>query len=882
MQLIEGHITMTSRRYRTSYLALTVALAAGSFPFATSAAVAQASATNAPLASDAIADDGTTITVTGYRLQNQLAIGEKRDSDTIADFLVADEINRQPDYNIADAFRRAPGVFTIFDEDEGRYVGIRGLNADFTVAQINGALIATAERGNRRVNLEAIPSSAVRRLEIYKARTADIEGNAIGGTINLVSRSAFDASDLYFAGSGAIGYTDNQSVPGVGLGRDSNNGVSYRGEATFTDRFADDTIGIVLSGSYLLRRRDQQRFSTGDFSATPLNSFPTASSTIYQGYPNTIKRFGGFAKIEFRPTDRLHVDAMVSYFTQEDTELRLGQQLNLRGTQTVAGTANAFPQGQAFIRFNDFFIDKPLTTVQSNVRWEPADGHKLLVSATYSEATFHEPSNEILFTTANNRPELGGSYEVRNGAASITLNNPGFYSAPANYPFTSYIQYEQFSDDFVEEYSADYSFNTERGDRGFGFDAGAQFRENRRVFDEDRSTFTLATGNTLNASAFIRPEPFQGPFAPTNQLILDGAAFLDFFAANRGRFNEVVSNTAADYSFEEDVLAAYGQLVYRGDRFNILAGLRWEKTETLVERQRTVRGVVSRIERESRYDNWLPSITGFYDLTDNLRLRASWFKAVGRPNPIDLAGSESVTIAGDGTPQLARGNPDLRAREADNFDASLEYYFPGNQGLISVAVFHKDIKNEIFRFQNNETIDGVVTLVTQPRNVSSARLTGFELSAVLNNLGDFIKPLNGFGLTANFSFFDGKVDVVGNGGLVLRRVDQLLQQPSTVINAAVFYKGGPFETRLTYARSSSFPTGISSTSNANTDRFDEAYWQLDWTGRVDITRNVQLTAEVRNLTNQTKSNFQSAPAGDVLRDFNIYGRTFFAGFAFKF
>jgi len=857
-------------------------LLAGSSLLAVVPAAAQ-TAEPAPAPAPAEAEaEANAIVVTGFKLQNQLAIAAKRDSDTTADFLAADEINRQPDYNIADAFRRAPGVFAIFDEDEGRYVGIRGLNADFTVAQLEGALVATAERGNRRVNLEAIPSSAVKRLEIFKSRTADIEGNAIGGTINLVTRSAFDTSGLYLAGSAAVGYTDNQDVPGEGFGRSGDNGPSYRGEFTFTDTFANDVIGVVLSGAYLQRRRDQQRFSTGAYSSAPLNTFPTASSVIYQGYPNTIERFGGFAKIEFRPTDRLQLDAFVSRYTQEDTELRLGQQLNLRGTQTVNGDANIFPQGQAFIRFNDFFIDKPLFTTQGHLRWEPADGHVIKAAASYSEATFHEPSNEILFTTANNLNALGGSYTFEDLAPIVTVNDPAFFGNPANYPFTSYIFYEQFSDDFVEEYSADYSFNRARGDRGFGIDAGVHLRENRRVFDEDRSTYRLNPGNTLDARNFVRSEPFSGPFNQYNQLILDGGAFLDFFDANRSLFGETVSNTAADYLFEEKVFAAYGQLAFRADNFNILAGVRYESTDTLVERQRTVAGAVTRVERTSSYDNWLPSITGYVDFTDNLRLRASWFKAVGRPNPIDLAGSESVTIGGDGTPQLARGNPDLQAREADSFDASLEYYFPGDQGLISAAVFYKDIANEIFRFQDEETIDGVLTRVTQPRNVSQARLTGFELSLVLNDLGDMIGFVPGLGVSTNFSYFDGKIDVVGTSGVVLREVDQLLQQPKTVFNAALFYDNGPFETRFTFARSSSFPTAISTSTVADTDRIDEAFWQLDWTGRLDITAQFQLTAEVRNVTNETKGNLQTNPNGNALQDFSIYGRTYFAGIAFKF
>lgn len=857
---------------QTSVRALAAALMTSTLAIAALPAAAQ----------DAAASEGDIITVTGFRLQNQRSIAEKRDADTTAEFLVADEINRQPDYNIADSFRRAPGVFTIFDEDEGRYVGIRGLNADFTVAQIDGALIATAERGNRRVNLEMIPSSAVQRLEIFKSRTADIEGNAIGGTINLVTRSAIDNPGLYLAGSAAVGYTTDQDVPGEGYGRDSDNGISYRGEATFTDTFADDKVGLVLSGAYLLRRRDQQRFSAGTYSTAAGNALPTTTSVTYQGYPNTIERFGGLAKLELAPTETLFIDAMVSRYTQEDTELRLGQQINLRGTKSVSGDTVSVPQGQSFIRFNDFFIDKPVFTAQGNIRFQPAEGHELRASATYSEATFHEPSNQIVFTTPNNRDELGGSYTYVDQQPVVTINDPSYYGNAANYGFTSYTFYEQYSDDFVEEYSADYSFNTDRGDRGLGLDAGAQFRQNRRDFDEQRSNYTLNAGNTLDATNFVTSTTFRAPNHQYDQLIFDGAAFLDYFGANQSLFTETQSNTGADYFFKEDVLAAYGQLVFRGERFNVLAGLRYESTDTLVRRPRNEGGVQTVVERASSYDNLLPSVTGFYDLTDNLRLRASWFQAVGRPNPSDLAGSESVTIGGDGMPQLSRGNPDLQAREADSFDASLEYYFPGNQGLASLAVFHKKIRNEIFRFQDEETIDGVLTRITQPRNVSNASLTGFEAALVVNNVADYIGVLDGVGLSTNFSYFDGKIDVVGNGGVILREMDQLLQQPKTVFNAAVFYKGGPVETRFTYARSSSFPTGISTSSVADTDRYDQAYWQLDWTGRVNVTDVFQLTAEVRNLTNERKGNVQTTPLGDVMRDTSIYGRTIFVGGAFRF
>ena len=176
----------------------------------------------------------------------------------------------------------------------------------------------------------------------------------------------------------------------------------------------------------------------------------------------------------------------------------------------------------------------------------------------------------------------------------------------------------------------------------------------------------------------------------------------------------------------------------------------------------------------------------------------------------------------------------------------------------------------------------MLTRITQPRNVASARIRGIELSYIQNNLGVFLPRLEGFGLSTNFTYFDGESDVVGNDAVVLRRIDQLVQQPNTVLNAAVFYKRGPIETRLTYAHASSVPSAVSTAADAFTDREDEAFFQVDWTGRLRLNDRFQLTAEVRNLTNETKGNVQTTQVGDALRDYSTYGRTAFVGVAFKY
>lgn len=817
------------------------------------------------------------IVVTGFLLQNKIAITEKRESEVTADFLAADEINRQPDFNIADAFRRAPGVFTIFDEDEGRYVGIRGLNPGYTVATIDGAGIASSERGNRQVNLEAVPSSAVKRLDIVKSRTPAEEGNAIGGTIKLVTRSAFDKLGFFAAGSASIGYTDSQDVPGIGLGRTSNNGPSFRIEGTASTTLANDTIGILLSGAYLQRRRDQQRYIPTNYGTPIGGTLPAPNGFLYGGYPNTIDRFGGLGKIEYKPDDNFYASILVSRYTQEDTELRNFNQVNRQGTTTATGTNSAaFTAGNAFARFNDFFIEKPLFTVQGKTEWKSDSGHTLDTLFSYSKATFHEPSNEIQFNTTTNNTNLGGTYTIENGIPELTLANPAFYLNPRNYLFASYDFYDQDNDDIIHEYEVNYGYNADRGDSGVGLKAGVQLRTTLRTFDEQRLRVRPGAVNTLTLSGLIASDTFVAPFANQASLFIDAPAFLSFFTNNRASFAVTESNTAADYSFDEKVLAGYGQVVVQGDRYKLIAGARYESTKTSVLRPRGAAFVT----RNNDYDNVLPSVTGYYDISDQLKLRGAYYMAVGRPNPIDLAGAETVSTGGDGVPQLTRGNPDLEARLSNNIDLSLEYYFPGNQGLFAVGLFYKDITNEIFNFTDVETIDGVSTRVTQARNVAAAKVKGFEINFIQNRLNFLPGPLADFGVSSNFTYIDGKVNVTGPGQVLLRQ-SRLLQQPETIFNASLFYNSGPVEARVTYARSSAFLTSLATSVSSDQDREDSPYDQWDVTARLDLNDNIQLTAEARNITNTTRQNFQTSTVGNVLRDFNLYGRTFFLGVALK-
>lgn len=115
------------------------------------------------------------------------------------------------------------------------------------------------------------------------------------------------------------------------------------------------------------------------------------------------------------------------------------------------------------------------------------------------------------------------------------------------------------------------------------------------------------------------------------------------------------------------------------------------------------------------YDNWLPSLHLRWNLRQNMVVRAAWTNTIGRPDFGSLAASESISFDGS-QPTLSRGNPGLKARESEGLDLSFEYY--PTDGLMSVALFTKDIANEIFTLSSVQNLDvgrGVEAVIVSTR-----------------------------------------------------------------------------------------------------------------------------------------------------------------------
>lgn len=206
-------------------------------------AIAIASLPTMALAADASDED---IVVNGQRLSTQASIEEKRQSVSVMEVISADDLGKIPDATVADALARVPGVSVIVNQDtgEGQYVTIRGLSGTYNATFINGVRVAQTDTGSRDVSLNVLPPNGLAAIRVTKTLTPDQDGDAIGGTIDFRTPTAFD-----FKSNSVIRAWASGGLNGRAHSADEASAL-YQGQIDLGKRFADDRFGIFLSGNY--------------------------------------------------------------------------------------------------------------------------------------------------------------------------------------------------------------------------------------------------------------------------------------------------------------------------------------------------------------------------------------------------------------------------------------------------------------------------------------------------------------------------------------------------------------------------------------------------------------------------------------------------------
>lgn len=877
-------------------------------------------------ATAATADQGDDIIVTGSRASARAAVKAKRNATVIMDAVAQDQMGRLPDLNIVEASRRIAGVSVVGGADATKNrdiyqrATIRGLDPRYNLVTIDDVPLASPDWVYRGARLEMLPAALVSRIEAIKSLTAQYDPHALGGQINIVSKSAFDQDSCRFLVVNAYGGINDTAGKLIRKGRGA-----VRADATASTVFGPDgQFGIVVAAEYQRLPSTARANLPGDtFGAgwtyfTPAGArtpFPALSTgpvvpVRNQDYffENLRTRASGNLKLEWRPDEATALSLFGGYYHDKDVETRNEMLTQPTGAPTAV-TASSGNFAQADVQQGLVYQPVKRDTWMVTTKGHHAFTDHVVLDTTLarSKATYRETREKIKWDTSPRAgaaanvflPAAGFGYTVRpDGTPALNFTNAAFVADPASYKALYFRDIARDLDSTVDFARINIGVNAAPEDSGFGANLGAAVTRTDLSYDQRNAEFVPATtaaqaaiGGLGPITYAARPLPYQSAQLP--YLLIDRAKAWGVFEANRSQFlatNQIANNAADDFSDLETTKAAYVQGLFRGERLTVQAGVRYDATDLTIDTNAapTIAGTTAYTPQRRRtdYDFVLPSALATYRIDDRMRLRAGVSKTIGRPDYGQYAARTSFGVATNGQLTINTGNPALRPRQAWNYDLSYEW-FMGNGGLIAVAAFAKDIKDEIFTSTqagpatvfNGVTFTDVV--VSTPLNAAAARVKGLELSVSQDRLP--IVP--GLGVNANLTLLDGSFDQpvsragIAAGSAASRRTSGLIQQPDYIANLTVFYTRGPIDIRASYNR---IGRALQS-SDADTptrDLYQEPREQLDLQARYTVTEGVDLVGQVQNVT---KSPFvvRQGANRQLLNYYFPVGRTFWVGLSWK-
>jgi iron complex outermembrane recepter protein len=811
----------------------------------------------------AAADEGQDIVVTGTAFQNQRAIQTRRASPVVVDSLVQDDTGDLPDQYLSEALARVPGVSTmqvLYGEQESQYVAVRGITPDLNYVSLDGiGMISVANQGSgqRRVDLALIPSQASSRTDVFKTFTADQEAGAIGGVINIVPYSAFDGRRDRFLIDANISYSDYADIPGgnsLGQYNDTHWGGGVRG--LLTKRFGgNDQFGIVLSGSYNQRTYDETKrnpngrtyYNAAGGSTSPFkpdwNGFdPAPTALVSYDFTNFVKTYGGTAAFEFAPDDHWYSSILAYDYRQTEDQtdpvftLRAFDQLR---NQTQHGGTLRVPDVRTALNYDRFETES--RGVLFKTRYRDDHGTEIALRAAYNDNSFLDAEQAATYQAKPTNQFV--MYDSSERSLTFSLTDPAGLRDASKYSLLTAGDTTYDAMGKAWEARLDVANNADGASRGFGIQGGVGLRG----FEMDRDV--TVTNYTVDKSP-LTPVAYDPNFVPYlfgyNVLWLDYAKFAETVKPRLPvtAASSAVGSAEQDYDYRETIGYAYLSGVWATDTTRVIAGVRYDmadyRSHTPLQIGSVYQGGL--VGNAGNYSSFLPSLNLVQDLSRQLRLKASYSRTIGRPAPEDIA---RPTTRNDVSFTIARGNPDLKPRRADNYDMAAEYYFNGGEGLVSLGGFIKDVKDDIYDLKEEQLIDGFTYTVTTPMNASASSLKGIEFQLIDNAIGwmpGFLKDRVGFSFNVTRTW--GDMDYLA-GGVPIHK-NALLYQREWIGNAALFYqlprKG---ELRVAYTYGDGYYDGIG--ADATLDRGPEARGQLDASARIGIADQWIVKLQAKNI-----------------------------------
>jgi iron complex outermembrane receptor protein len=865
---------------------------------AAAAMVAMGAALEARAQQASTGEEVQTVVVTGVRAALEQSLRQKRGADAVVEVVTAEDIGKMPDKNVADAIQRLPGVNTQSSAGgEGGFgendrVSLRGTSPSLQQTLFNGHAISTGDwfllnqiGGNvgRSSSFSLLPSELVNSIVVQKSPTANLVEGGVSGAIDVITRRPLDLRQpLTVEGAVQANYNDlsGKTEPQV--------------SALVSWKNADATFGVLaqaFSEKATVRRDGQEILGYTPISATSAaaKANPSLAGVMVPTFigaslfEQTKKRSGGAFDLEARPARGASIDLNGFY-----SKLEAGHQNTnwLAAPANSINSANQLP-GNAVVRNNTLVgasfaansgevdnIYRPDAGGESwyldlNGKWRLSDDLAVSGRAGKTHGVGYD-RNDVYY---QNNVDGGMVYGL-NGMTPASISYPGGNTtSPGSTAWAGGGEAQSVDQEKYAQLDAEWRL---RGGLIEAVRFGARATDHKRTAEHPLETRPGALGFSNPGPAW-NGQKYPSDFASnlggnlsSNYFKYDGAAL--------GAWGAVPGNRLLDYTlrhnwmdeFEvgEKTAALYAMAEFGGDGWSGNAGVRAVQT-----RQRTVVNLAGGANPvkgsafgdytpttfERTYRDYLPSVNLKFDASRDLVLRTGLAKTMARPDYSALGGSVSLNddaLSGSG------GNVNLDPVRSTNFDLSAEWYF-APKSLLSAGLFYMDLHSIVAQgtstgtYYNNKRGTQAVYQITSPYN-ASGKNKGVELS--------YQQPLwNSFGVLANYTYADGKLD---DGG-------ELLNSSKNTYNVTGYFENERFSARLAYNYRSAYKAGVDRGASQHVSGMPSLAASVN----VKLTERLTLTFDALNLTNETIKMY--AENTDRPRAFYSNGRTFYVGLRAK-
>ena len=746
-----------------------------------------------PLNTDEVALGEVTVVASNPGRTEAGARAIERKAMNVVNVMSAKAIELSPDITVANVIQRMSGVTIERNSSgEGQYAILRGMDKRYNYTLVNGVKIPSPDNKNRFVPLDIFPSEMLDRLEVTKSLTANMEGDGIGGAVNLVMKDA--PSERQFTASISTGYNamyfdrDFQSFnkgaivkesPYERMGKPEYFRVTpddfnydnlkmkwskplpdLTASLSYGDRFFDNRLGVMAAGTFLNTYRGKE-------SQIYYQPGRDSGNIEYRNYSTQQTRIGAHLKLDYSLSENSKLTWYNGYMDMREAEVRDRKdddEQHVRMKWNRQYVINSTLKGE-----HGFLDDHAL-----RLDWS------VVASKAYSET----PDNA----------EVG----LLDGGNRVAVNS------------ALVRRWEHNSDrDFAGYLDLMYKLKLDNGSV-LDFSAGGMYRDKKRD-----SYFNEYTFRTENGNPQIRGEEWNN----YDEII----------------FSEVSSRNisgALNYDATEKIGAGYGMVKYTWNRWELIAGVRVEHTD---------QGYLLKFPTENadpegnqKYTDVLPSFHAKYNVHDNANLRFSYARAINRPSFFEIV---PYTIFNEDFDE--KGNPDLKHTVADNIDLRYEF-FPRSSEQFMVGLFYKRLENPIEYGLVNQGQNSYYV----PMNFGNAKNMGVEI--------DIMKYFNWFGIKANYTYTHSKITtdkrtMEGSEVITVRQSRPLYGQAGHVANLSLLFKSAKSGWEGQIAGSY---TGkrLSEVSNYfDDDIWEDGYFQLDASVEKSFRNGVSIFAKASNL-----------------------------------